>query len=748
MISTNKISLPVEGMTCASCVARVEKAVSKADGVKNVSVNLATEKVSFEIDSENFDIHRVAELIDNAGYEIDISSLIENKNSQNKSGENYKNSFEEQTKKDFLAALILTIPVTIINMGMMWQSFNDLIPLSTDYLNKILLLLTTPIVFIPGKRFYTAFWKNLRHFTADMNSLVAIGTGSAFLFSTILTLFPEIFSSHHEQYHVYFDTTAVIITLILMGKWLETRAKSKTGNAVKNLLELQPQTATVVVNGKETIKAIDELVPNDLVLVKPGEKIPADGIIIKGHSTIDESMVTGESFPVEKNVDANVIGGTINKTGSFEFRVSRIGENSVLGQMIKLVEQAQGSKAPIQKLVDKVASVFVPVIIVIAVLTFISWLIFGAENNFNLALINFVAVLIIACPCALGLATPTALIVGIGRGAKTGILFKDGESLETFHKVNTIIFDKTGTITKGKPAVKEIIPFATSEEELLSFIIPAEKKSEHPLAKAILEYAASRIIDSRNLNDFQSLTGFGIRAIVEDKLILIGNQKLMRENSIDLSTIQSTIDELSNRPLTIVFAAIENKISGVITLEDPIKENAIEVIKELKSIGVKTILLTGDNYSTASAIAATTGIDDFRSEVLPADKANIVSEYQKNNNIVAMVGDGINDSPALAQADVGIAIRSGTDIAIETAGVVLSSDNLYGVINSIKLSKAVIKTVKQNLFWAFIYNTIGVPFAAFGLLSPMFAALAMSLSSVSVVSNSLRLKKNKVLSRK
>jgi len=743
-IETKKISLPVEGMTCASCVARVEKAISKAEGVKNVNVNLATEKVSFEIESENFNLTRIAELIDDAGYKIDLSGLTENKKFIGESNEVYKSTFEDQTKRDFIFALIFTIPVTIINMGMMWEGFTNFIPLSPDYLNKILLILTTPIIFIPGKRFFTAFWKNLLHLTADMNSLVAIGTGSAFLFSLLITLFPDTVPYDLKLQHVYYDTTAVIITLILMGKWLETRAKSRTGNAVKNLLELKPKTATVLDGGIEKVKSIEDIIADDIVIVKPAEKIPADGIIIKGHSTIDESMVTGESIPVEKTSGAKVIGGTINKTGTFEFRVTQTGDKSVLGQIINLVENAQGSKAPIQKLADKVASVFVPVIILIAVLTFIGWLIFGNDNHFNLALINFVAVLIIACPCALGLATPTALIVGIGKGAQKGILFKDGENLEIFHKVNTIIFDKTGTLTKGEPSVKEIIPFDISVEELLSYIIPAEKRSEHPIAKAIVDYSASKEIVTKQLDEFESFTGFGIKAMVNNKSIIIGNTKFMADNSIDLTKTQNIFDELSNQGLTVIYVSIENKITGIITIEDALKDNAAKAIEELKKMGIKPILLTGDNAKTAASIANKLGIDDFRSEVLPADKARIVTEYQGTNNVVAMVGDGINDAPALAQADIGVAIGTGTDVAIETAGVVLIRGDLAGVVNSIILSKAVIKTVKQNLFWAFIYNTIGVPLAAFGLLSPMFAALAMSLSSVSVVSNSLRLKRSNI----
>lgn len=744
MIQTSKISLPVEGMTCASCVARVEKAVSKAVGVKNVSVNLATEKVTFEADKDIINPTEIAELVSDAGYKVDISVFNEKQKRAVKSDDSFKSSYEDGIKKDFLLSLILTIPITFLNMGMMWKGFGELIHLSTDQLNKILLILTTPVIFVPGKRFFLSFWKNLKLFTADMNSLVAIGTGAAYIFSMMVTLFPEIFSAHHKSLHVYYDTTAVIITLILMGKWLETRAKSKTGDAVKNLLELQPQTATTIVDGIQVTKRIDELVLNDLVIVKPGEKIPADGIIENGYSSIDESMVTGESFPVDKKIGSKVIGGTINKTGSFEFRVTKVGEESILGQIIKLVEEAQGSKAPIQKMADKVASVFVPVIIIIAILSFLGWMFAGLEYSFDRALINFIAVLIIACPCALGLATPTALIVGMGKGAKKGILFKDGQSLETFHKINTILFDKTGTITKGQPEVKDIISIGIKEDELLSIIAPIEKRSEHPLAKAIVDFSVLRKIIDKEIGNFESLTGFGLKAEIENKIVLIGNEKLMLDNSVDLSPYKNKIDELYSNAYTVIFVSINNALKGLITIEDPIKANAPEIINQIKAIGIKTVLLTGDNFKTAKVISEKTGIEEFRAQVLPSEKAEIVSEFQNEKRLVAMIGDGINDAPALAKADVGVAIGTGTDVAIETAGVVLISGDLSGLLNSLKLSRDVIKTVKQNLFWAFIYNTIGVPLAALGLLSPMFAALAMSFSSVSVVTNSLRLKSKKI----
>jgi Cu+-exporting ATPase len=743
MIETKKISLPVEGMSCASCVMRVEKAISKADGIKNVSVNLATEKVSLELDPGKVDFYSIGKLVEDAGYKIDLSDIVSNGIHSSANKNNFKDSFEDQTKKDFVLAIIFTIPVLLINMGMMWNGFNIIIPFSTEQINKLLLILTTPIIFISGKRFFVAFWKNLLHFTADMNSLVAIGTAAAYFFSLVVTLFPDFISSSNTDQHVYFDTTAVIITLILLGKWIETRAKSRTGNSVKNLLELQPQSALVKVDDNEVVKNIADLLPNDIVIVKPGEKIPADGKIIQGFSTIDESMLTGESMPVEKNVGSNVIGGTLNKTGSFEFIITRTTEHSVLGQIIKLVEDAQGSKAPIQKLADKIASVFVPIIILIAILTFSGWMVFG-NNHFSEALVNFISVLIIACPCALGLATPTALIVGMGKGAQNGILIKDGETLETIHKVNTILFDKTGTITKGNPTVKEFLTFGISEEEMLSLIVPAEKKSEHPISKAVLEYSTRFYFNEKNISSFESLTGFGIKALVDNKEILIGNMKMMKENKIDISAVEKKFNELSETAITVINVSIENSVKGLITVEDPIKENAAEVLRELKSLGIEPVLLTGDNFQIAEVIAKKVGIDKFKSEVLPVDKGVIAASYQANNRIVAVVGDGINDAPAMAKANVGIAIGTGTDVAIEAAGVVLMSGDLKGLLNSINLSKEVMRTVKQNLFWAFIYNLIGIPLAAFGLLNPIFAALAMSFSSVSVISNSLRLKTKKL----
>ena len=741
-VKAKKISAPVEGMTCASCVARVEKAISKVEGIKNVTVNFASEKASFEYNPKEVDLKEIEKIVEDAGYTINLTDI----NPEGKKPDNTKNyeeqhsDYEKRLKKDFIFALVLTIPIVIISMGISFVKFREIIPLSIDQFNKILLVLTIPVIFIPGKRFFEIFWNNLKHFSADMNSLVAVGTGAAFLFSLIITLFPSLILKPGDQPHVYFDTAVVIITLILMGRWLESKAKSKANTAIKKLMGLKPKTALVKRAQKEIEIKIDELQKGDIVIIKPGGKIPADGKIVLGSSVLDESMITGESRPIEKKSGDHVIGGTINKTGSFEFEITEIGDNSVLGQIIKMVEEAQGSKAPIQNLADKVASIFVPAVIGAAILTFMLWMIFGGSNVVNSAVINFVAVLIIACPCALGLATPTALMVGTGKGAQLGILIKNGSSLELAHKIKTVIFDKTGTITEGEPAVTEIFTNDISEIELLLLTASAEKKSEHPIAESILKYAKNKEIDLMEPESFSSITGQGITAVIDGKSIVIGNKKLMDDYSTNAEIFKNEIIQLSQSGKTIVYINIDGKLKGLIGIEDPIKIDSEEAIKELKEMGIKTIMITGDNYSTAKSIATRIGIDLFEAEVMPDNKANAIKKYQENNQIVAMVGDGINDAPALAQSDVGIAIGSGTDIAMETGSIVLISGNLNGVVGAIRLSKRTITIIKQNLFWAFIYNTIGIPLAALGMLNPMFAAFAMSLSSVSVVSNSLRLK--------
>ena len=740
-LNIEKISVPVEGMTCASCVARVEKSIAKIEGVKEVNVNLASEKASITVDKSSANYDDIKKAVEEAGYKIDFSGLDNSRPNENIDEKASKESEYELTiKKEFIFALILSIPILFLSMGFSFGLFNDF-PSFTPYINKILLILTTPVVFISGKRFYKIFWNNLKHFTADMNSLVAVGTGASFIFSVFVTLFPELILRTEEIPHVYFDTTAVIITLILMGRWLEARSKVKTGTAIKKLISLRPKTAIIKTAAGEKSININELKLNDVVIVKPGEKIPADGEIIFGSSTVDESMITGESFPVEKNIGNKIVGGTINNTGYVEFRVSAIGKSSVLGKIITLVEEAQGSKAPIQKLADKVAAVFVPVVILISIVTFILWIIFGADNSFHIALINFVAVLIIACPCAMGLATPTALIVGIGKGAENGILIKNGEHLELAHKINTIIFDKTGTLTEGKPKIDTIYSNGNDKNTLLQLAASLENRSEHPIAKAIVEYASSSNVTLLQPEEFKSSTGFGISGKINGKEILIGTERFLNENSVAVSKESS---DLNGKSKTIIYIGVDGKISGSITLNDPVKESSERAIKELKKLNLKTVMITGDNKTSAESVAQSLKIDSYEWGVLPADKSNAISKYQSEKNIVGMVGDGINDAPALAQSDVGFAIGTGTDVAIETGDIVLMKGDLLGVAGAIKLSRQTIRTIKQNLFWAFIYNSLGIPLAALGLLNPMFAALAMSLSSVSVVSNSLRLKRIKL----
>lgn len=736
-LKIEKLSLPVEGMTCASCVARVEKAIAKFEGVKNVSVNLATEKASLEFDPTKVNIKQIAQSIEEAGYKLDLNSLNK-KETSNNIEEQKDDEHLKELKTDLLFAVVLSIPILILNMGIMWDQFFLKKLLTTDEINKILLILTTPVIFISGKRFYKIFWSNLKHFTADMNSLVAIGTGAAFIYSLIITLFPEWFPEQ-QQLNVYFDTTAVIITLILLGRWLESRAKSKTGTAIKKLIELQPKTATVIENGVEIEKSLNDLKIGDVVIVKPGGKIPADGIIISGSSAVNESMITGESLPIEKFKGSKVIGGTLNTTGSFEFRITEIGKNSVLGQIIKLVEEAQGSKAPIQHLADKVAAVFVPSVVLIAIITFVFWLIIE-QGNFSSALMNFVAVLIIACPCALGLATPTALIVGMGKGAQNGILFKDGESLESLKLSDLIIFDKTGTITSGNLSVNKIYTQNISEEEFISILSSVENKSEHPIAKAILDYARKLNIKTSPIDAFEIIPGKGIKAKLNDNMILAGSELLMRDYQIDPHNLSIQINSDHDNIGSFIYLAVNNELKGFAIVSDTIKPNAKEIISELKNNNLEPVLLTGDNINATRRIADLVGFSNYEAEILPNQKTEVVKKYQSAGKKVVMVGDGINDAPALVQSDVGIAIGTGTDVAIESAKIVLINGDLSGVIKSLKLSRQTIKVIKQNLFWAFVYNVIGIPLAALGLLNPMFAALAMSFSSVSVISNSLRLK--------
>jgi Cu+-exporting ATPase len=739
---STKHDLKVEGMTCASCVARVEKIISKFDGIKNVSVNLATEKVSFETDYENRNLSDIADAIKDYGYKLNLDQKANA--DENIFLDEEKDPFYSQLKFEFVFSLTLTIPIFFISMLIEFDFFTNLWWLNNNQTRNLLLILTTPVIFISGKRFFKIFWNNLLHFSAEMNSLVAIGTGAAYGYSVFATLFPELIPTSSSKIHVYFETAAVIITLILMGRILEHRAKNKTAGAIKKLLELKPKFANILVNGHELQKEVSALSIDDIVVIKPGEKIPADGIIVYGSSSVDESMLTGESIPVDKEVNFEVMGGTINKNGSFNFKVKKVGDNSVLGQIIKLVKNAQSTKPPIQKLVDKIASVFVPIVIVIALITFISWLIFSPINSFSIALINFVAVLIIACPCALGLATPTAIMVGTGLGASNGILIRNGESIELAHKIDTVVIDKTGTITEGKPVVSQIVTFDYDEGELIKYAASLESKSEHPLAYAVVEKAKSLEIDFIEPTSFQSHSGFGISGMVNNKYVLVGKKGFLKNMSIKTEIADETFKLFSSQGKTVIYIALNEELKGLIIIEDKLKESSAAAIDKLTKMNIHTVMLTGDNINAANSIAAEVGISEFRADVYPQDKSEIVKQYQSQGKIIGMVGDGINDAPALAQADVGIAIGTGTDAAIESSQITLVKGDLRGVVKAINLSKKTMQIIKQNLFWAFVYNIILIPLAAFGILNPMVAALAMSLSSVSVVTNSLRLKRMKI----
>ncbi|GAB6282518.1 MAG: heavy metal translocating P-type ATPase [Ignavibacterium sp.] len=740
-------TLPVEGMTCASCVARIEKKLSKVDGIQSATANLAAENVNIIFDRTKVDLNQIAKVIDDTGYKLILpeqSKQLTFDYTEEIQSDSHQQEYYRKLKSEFIFSVILTIPIMLISMLSMTEWFHSTIPISIEAINRILFLLTTLVMFISGKRFFVISYKLIKHFSVDMNTLVAVGTGTAYIYSTIAVLFPELLSIQNIHEHIYFDTSATIITLILLGRVLEARAKSSTSSAIKKLIGLQPKMARVRKNGEFKDIPIKEVQIDDVIIVRPGEKIPVDGVIINGSTLIDESMVTGESIPIDKNVDDKVIGGTINKNGSIEIKATAIGKNTIVSQIIKLVEQAQASKAPIQSLVDKVASVFVPTVIGIALITFLIWY-FIIGIPFTNAMINFIAVLIIACPCALGLATPTAIMVGSGVGASNGILIKNAESLEKAHKINTIVFDKTGTITTGNPSVQNIITFNDYDEKnLLQIAASIELKSEHPLGKAIVDYAIENEISFLEIENFQSITGKGITASINSNHIAIGSYLFVEEFTGELNGYSKYINELTESAKTPILIAINNKLCGIIGIADTIKSNVKESIQKLKEINIDIYLLTGDNKKTAEAIAKEAGIENVIAEVFPDKKAEIIKNLQSKGKIVAMVGDGINDAPALAQADVGIAIGTGNDIAIEASDITIVKGDISKVYSSILISRKTISTIKQNLFWAFIYNTIGIPIAALGLLSPIFAAAAMAFSSVSVVSNSLRLRRVKI----
>lgn len=738
------IEIPVRGMECASCVRNVEKALLGTRGVAKASANLATEKVRVEYIPSEINIKEIKKLIEGAGYQVleipreeeiqDIEKLVREKE--------YKT-----LKRKFLIGLVLAV---IIFLGSSTHWF----PWIPDFLSSFYVLwaLTTPVQFWIGRQFYKGAWGAFKHRNADMNTLIAVGTSAAYFYSVAATVFPSLFAGAGIEPKVYFDTSAVIIVLILFGRLLEARAKGQTSEAIRKLIGLQPKTARVIRDGREQDIPVEEVTVGDLVVVRPGEKIPVDGKIREGKSSVDESMITGESIPVSKKTGDEVIGATINKTGSFRFEATKVGKDTALAQIIKLVQDAQGSKAPIQRLADIIAGYFVPIVISIAIFSFIVWFNFGPQPALTFALLNFVAVMIIACPCALGLATPTAVMVGTGKGAEYGILIKGGESLEIAHKIDTVVFDKTGTLTKGEPEVTDILSMDSfTEDTILIYAGSAEKSSEHPLGEAILRKAKERNISLKDPVDFKAIEGHGIEARVDNRNILLGNKTLMRERGIGIGDLEDQAARIASEGKTPVYVSVDERLSGLMAVADTLKENSPRAVQKMKNMGLRVIMLTGDNKKTAEAIARKVGIDNVLSEVLPEDKVHEIKRLQSGGRRVAMVGDGINDAPALAQADIGIAIGSGTDVAVEASDITLIRDDLEGVASAIELSQKTIKTIKQNLFWAFFYNTVGIPVAAgilypfFGiLLNPIFASAAMAFSSVSVVSNSLRLRRIKL----
>jgi len=740
-----KVLLPIQGMTCASCVNRVEKALSSLKGVVHASVNFATERASVEYIPEEVMIRDLKKVVQEAGYQV-----LEVKEEDVVERERIAREKElTRLKWKFIIGAILLVPILILMYGA--SLLEKWMGLSREVNFFIQFLLATPVQFWVGRQFYVGFWKATKHKTSDMNTLIAVGTSAAYFYSLIATFLPHLFMVKGLMLDVYFDTSAAIVVLILLGRFLEARAKGKTSEAIKKLIGLQPKTARVIRNGNEVDIPVGEVSLGDIVVVRPGEKIPVDGIVREGYSSIDESMVTGESLPVEKKAGDTAIGATINKTGTFKFEATKVGKDTVLAQIIRLVQEAQGSKPPIARMVDVIASYFVPIVIAIAIVTFLVWYFFGPHPALTYAFLNFVAVLIIACPCALGLATPTSIMVGTGKGAENGILIRGAEALETAHQLNTIVLDKTGTLTRGEPSVTDIIESeGFTKKEILTLAASAERGSEHPLGEAIVKKAKEEDLDLLDAKDFQAIAGQGIEATINSKRVLLGNVRLMEEKKVFLNGLSEKAELSSNEGMTPMFLAVEEKAVGIIAVADTLKENSKEAIEALHRMGLEVVMLTGDRERTAKAIANQIGIDRVLAEVLPEMKAEEVKRLQAEGKKVGMVGDGINDAPALAQADVGIAIGTGTDVAMESSDITLIGGDLRGVVTAIALSKATIRNIKQNLFWAFAYNTILIPVAAgvlfpfFGiLLNPIFAAGAMAFSSVTVVTNALRLRKFK-----
>jgi P-type Cu+ transporter len=740
----DNVQLKLQGMGCAACATRIEKAINNLAGVINCNVNFAAEEATVNFNSKETNLKIIQEVIVNAGYNSQVLENIDI-NTEEKKQENE----EKLLLKKVLFGSVISLILVIGGLPMMTGLHIPFIP---HWLHNfwLQLILTTPVMVWCGESFFVGAYKSAKNFDTNMNTLVALGTGFAYLYSIFATFFPHFFQKQGLEIAVYYETAAVLITLILLGRYLEHQARRKTSAAIKKLMGLQPKTARTIRNNQIVEIDINQVVINDIILVKPGEKIPLDGEIIEGESTVDESMVTGESIPVKKQLGDEVIGATINKNGSFKFKVLKIGKDTFLAQIIKLVQQAQGSKAKIQRLADQVTSIFVPVVILFAMITFFSWYLF--TQNLTLAMITSIGVLIIACPCALGLATPTSIMVGTGIAAEHGILIKDAQSLELAHKINTIVLDKTGTLTLGKPTVTNYITVRgirdNNELNLLTLAASIEQFSEHPLANAVVNYAKSQGISTiPNCTQFQAIAGQGVQGLINNNLVQIGTKIWLQKIGIDTEILTEFETKLESEAKTVIWLAINGKIEALFAISDQLKTTSSDVVKKLQKMGLEVVMLTGDNQKTALAIARSANIRNVFAQVRPDQKADTIQLLQKQGKIVAMVGDGINDAPALAQADVGIAIGTGTDVAIAASDITLISGDLQGIITAIKLSHATIKNIKQNLFFAFIYNTLSIPIAAgilypiFGiLLNPIIAGFAMAMSSVSVVTNALRLR--------
>ncbi|WP_281186602.1 heavy metal translocating P-type ATPase [Bacillus solimangrovi] len=730
-VVTDKVELDIYGMTCAACSTRIEKVVSKMSGIESAPVNLTTESASLTLQPGIVTVDDVIAKIQKLGYDAKLKETREEKAS-------HKEEEIKERKTKLFISILLSLPLLYSMVG---HAPWDLgIPMPAFIMNPwFQLILATPVQFYIGGQFYVGAYKSLKNKSANMDVLVALGTSAAYFYSVV-----EAFKTiGNPQYmpHLYFETSAVLITLILVGKLFEALAKGRTTEAISKLLNLQAKEATVIRDGQLMKIAIEEVVVNDVIVVKPGEKIPVDGEVISGRSTIDESMITGESIPVDKLVGDNVIGSTINKNGTLEMKATKVGKDTALAGIIRVVEEAQGSKAPIQRMADIISGVFVPIVVGIAAVTFLIWYMFVAPGDLPQAIEVAIAVLVIACPCALGLATPTSIMVGTGKGAENGILFKGGEHLEIAHKIDAIVLDKTGTITKGKPVVTD---YEAEDDDVLSYLYTAEKSSEHPLAEAIVEYAKEKRAEEYAVEHFEAIPGHGIEARIKGNHVLAGTRKLMTKYEVDFHSFESKLETFEKEGKTAMMIAIDKRLVGIIAVADTVKETAKEAIHELQSQGIEVYMMTGDNERTAQAIAQQVGIQHVFAEVLPEQKASHVKELQNNGKKVAMVGDGINDAPALATADVGIAIGTGTDVAIEAADITLMGGELTLIPKAIDLSRKTMRNIRQNLFWALAYNSAGIPIAAVGLLAPWVAGAAMAFSSVSVVTNSLRLKRAKI----